>query len=176
MSIIISSSVSQKPAAATADDKPMVTPEQVIEQLRVLREQIPEFVHLPNNREWKRLRRAAKVDVELVQEAVSAVGAADVVRTVLGNTQEEFRQAEDESARWLAVETEFRSVLRGVTAANLIRRERIAKAARQAYRLGRTLVEQEEFAHLLPHVDAMFRIKNRKRAKPAPPPEDLKKQ
>ena len=152
MSIIISS-VSQKPAAA--GDKPMLTPEQVIEQLRALREQIPEFVHLPNNREWKQLQRAARVDVELVQEAVSAVGAADVVQTILGNTQEEFRLAEDESARWSAVETELRSVLRGVTAGNLIRRQRVAKAVLQAYRLGRALVRQAEFAHLLPHVEAM---------------------
>ena len=38
---------------------PMLTPEQVVEQLRLLRQQIPDFVQLSNSREARKLRRVA---------------------------------------------------------------------------------------------------------------------
>jgi hypothetical protein len=174
MSIITSSTVSQKPAAAA--DKPFLTPEQVMEQLRALREQIPGFVLEPNHRELRRLRSAARVDIQLTREAVSLVGGADAVQNAIGNTPAELREAESEWSRWLTVEGELRSVLRGLNAANLVRRYEIARAVRHAYKIGRTLTEQEQYAQLLPHIEAMFRVKNRKRAKPAPPPDDQKKQ
>ena len=131
----ISSSLSQKPAAA--DDKPMLTPEQVIEQLHALREQIPEFVRLPNSRELQKLRSATRVTVELTREAVNAVGTVEVVRDFVGSTPEELRQAEDESSRWTSVENELRLVLRGVTAANVVRRHRIACTVQRAYTISR---------------------------------------
>jgi len=170
-----SSTVSQKPAVAA--DQSTLTPEQVIEALRALRGQIPEFVLLPNDRAWQQLRRNARIDVVLVHEGVNAVGAADLVRSFVGATPEELRQAEDEDIRWAVAEGEIRTFLRGVVAANLIRRQRIGKAVKAAYRLSRTLVQKEEFAHLLPHVETMFRIVNRKPrpAKPAPPPDEAVK-
>ena len=175
MSIINSSTGLQKPAAATAD-KPLLTPEQVMEQLRALREQIPGFVLDPNERDLQRLRRVARVDIQLTREAVSVVGGADAVQSAIGNTPAELREAENEWSQWLTVEGELRSVLRGLNAANLVRRYEIARAVRQAYKFGRTLTQQEEYAQLLPHIEAMFRVKNRKRAKPAPPPDDQVKQ
>jgi hypothetical protein len=173
---IISSTVSQK--AAAAGDKPFLTPEQVMEQLRALREQIPGFVLEPNGRELKRLRQAARVDIQLTREAASVASGAEAVQSALGNTPAELRDAENEWSQWLTVEGEFRSVLRGLVAANLVRRYQIVRAVRQAYKIGRTLTEQEAYAHLLPHVDAMFRVKNSRRRtkKPAPSPDDQQKQ
>jgi len=170
---ILGSSNSKKSAAET--DTPMLAPEQVVDQLRALRQQIPEFVQLPNNRELRQIRRIANVNVAFAREAMNAVGASDIVRNVIGNTPDEMHQAEDEVARWTAVETELRSMLRGVAAANLVRRHRIGHAALQAYNVSRQLVRQEDHADLLPHVESMSRIPRygRRRVKPpAAPPAD----
>jgi hypothetical protein len=173
-SSINSSIVSQKPAASA--DTPMLTPEQVIEQLRALRSQIPEFVEPPDGQQMRKLRDAARPTVELVHESVNAIGASEFVREFIGSTPDDLRHVEDEASRWTSVETEIRSLLGGVVASNLIRRQRVAKAVKEAYNLSRTLVQQERYAHLRAHVDTMFRRHNRKRAKPAPPPDDQKKQ
>lgn len=174
---IIGSPITKKNATAVPGE-PMLAPEQVVDQLRALRQQIPEFVQLPNNREMKQIRRLAKVNVEFTHEAINAVGASDVIQNVIGSTPDELRQVEDEVGRWNAVESELRSMLRGVAAANLVRGQRIGHAALQAYNVSRQLVQWEEHANLLPHVERMSRIRKfgRRRAKPAeeapqaPPP------
>jgi hypothetical protein len=180
MSIINSSTVSQK--AAADGDEPFLTPRQVMEQLRLMKEQIPGFVLEPNELELRRLRSAARVDIRLTREAVNVVGSAGPVQSAIGNTPAELREAENEWSEWLTVEGEFRSVLRGLIAANVVRRYQLARAVRQAYRFGRTLAAQEEYAQLLPHIEAMFRVKNPKRTKtpgasnPARPADGPQKQ
>ncbi len=150
-----------------AVDTPALNPEQVVEQLRTLRAQIPEFVQ-PNHRALERMKRLASVNIELAREAVNAVDASEVVQSAIGNTPEEFHQANDDIARWTAVETELRAMLRGVIAANLVRRQRVGQAALQVLKVCRSLVQQEDHAYLLPHVEAMSRLpKFTRRRKPA---------
>lgn len=158
-----------KKAAMDAATEPPLTPEQVIEQLRALRERIPEFVLLPNGRQLRQIRRVANLDVEFAREAITSVGASDVVQTAIGNTSDELHQAEDENARWTAVESELRVMLSGVAAANLVRRQRISYYALQAYNVSAQLVKLEEHAHLLPHVERMRRLRKlgRRRTKAA---------
>ena len=165
-------SVSTRAAAAAATDLPMLTPEQVVEQLRTLRQQIPDFVQLSGAREAKPLRRLAGVSADFTREGISAVGASPVVQEAIGNTAEDLHQAEDEVARWAVAETELRSLLRGVTAANLVRRHRIGLAVMQAYNVSRQLVRQDEHAQLRPHVERMRHVRkfNRRRSKPAGEP------
>jgi hypothetical protein len=167
---ILGSSTSKKTAAAT--DIQMLTPEQVVEQLRVLRQQIPEFVQLPKNRELRQIRSMlSKLDPEFAHEAIHAVGASDIVQNAIGNTPDELHQAEDEVARWSAVESELRSMLRGVSTANLMRRKRLGLAALQAFNVSRQLVRQEDHAHLLPHVESMTRIRKLGRRRSKAPTE-----
>jgi hypothetical protein len=171
MSTIINSS---KPVSSA--DEAMLTPEQVIEELRVLRGRIPEFTELQERREVQRIRNTSRVNVQLDHESVNAAGATEFVRQVIGSTPDDIRVAEDEVSRWSSVENELRGVLKGVTTANLIRRQRIATALRRAYSVSRALVRQEQYAQFRPHVEAIFRLRTRKRSKPAPPPDDqLKK-
>ena len=164
-----------KQTAVSEGGPPRLTAEQVVEQLRALRDQIPEFVQLPNDRHMKTIRRRASVNVEFAREAINAVGASETVQHIVGNTPDELHQAEDEVARWTAVETELRAMLRGVGAANIVRRQRLGLAALQVYNVSRELVRQEDHANLLPHVETMRRIPkyNRRRkpsaAKPADP-------
>jgi hypothetical protein len=92
-----------------------------------------------------------------------------VVQGVIGNSADELHEAEDEVARWAIVESELNAMRSGVSASNLVRRERIAQAALQAYNVSRYLVKQEEYAYLLPHVQRMTRLPKfgRRRPKPA---------
>ena len=144
--------------SAGATDTPMLTPEQVVDQLRVLRQQISEFVQLPNNRELQQMKRLANVNVVFTREAINAVGASEIVQSAIGNTPEELHNAEDEVSHWTAVETELRALLRGVIAANLVRRQRLGRVALTAYNVSRQLVAEADHANLLPHVEIMRRI------------------
>ena len=96
---ILEGSVKTKSAAGEAAVE-VLTPEQVVEQLRVLRAHIPEFVQLPRDRKLLEMRRIASVDVEFARETFNAVAASNVVQGVVGNSREELRAAEEEVARW----------------------------------------------------------------------------
>ncbi len=169
MSVINNSTMKQTAAAET--DTPMLTPEQVIEQLRALQQQIPEFVQLPKLRGISNIRRIAGLAAELGHEGIAAIGASEVVQRAIGQTPEQMHQAEDEIARWAVAESEVRTLLRGLTAGNLVRRHRIGLALMQAQNVSRQLVRQEEHAHLLPHVERMSLVRKlgRRRNKAAEP-------
>ena len=147
-----------------------LTAEQMLEHLRTLQPQIPEFVQMTRE-EVKRIRRLVSGNVDFTREAVSAIGTSATVQGVIGNSSEEVHQAEDELARWTTVESELRSLLRGVVGANLVRRHRLFRAAQQVYHISRQLVREKEHADLLPHVEAMSRIRKLARRRPKPPAE-----
>jgi len=167
MSIVRSSTT--KTATEAATDTPMLTPEQVVEQLRVMRQQIPEFVQLSNTREIRQFRRLARVDPEFAREGIGMVGASPVVQQAIGNTPEDLHQAEDEIARWAVAESELRATFHGVAAANLVRRHRVGLAVLQAYNVSRQLVRQKEHENLLPHLQRMSQVRkfSRRRTKAA---------
>jgi len=73
------------------------------------------------------------------REAFGVVGASETVQGVVGNSPDELHQAEDEKARWTMVEIELAAMLSGVAAANLVRGQRIAQAAPQAYNISSQL-------------------------------------
>jgi len=86
------------------------------------------------------------------------VGASEVVNTAVGRSAGDLRQENDEAGHWTAVEDELRSMLKGVVAANLLRRHRVGLASLQAYNISRQLLRQKEHADLLPHVDRLRRL------------------
>jgi len=166
---IIKSNINKAEATAELSAEPMLTPEEVVAQLRAMRARIPEFVQLPKSRETRLIRRKARLNVEFAREAFGIVGASEAVQGVVGNSPDELHQAEDEKARWTIVESELHAMLNGVATANVVRGQRIALAALQAYNVSTQLVKQEEYAFLLPHVDRMKRLPKygRRRTKPA---------
>jgi hypothetical protein len=161
-------SVTTREVAPEANGAPMLTPEQVVDQLRAMRQQIPDFVQLSNARQVEQLRRIARVDAEFTREGIGVVGASSVVQEAIGNTAEDLHQAEDEIARWAVAESELRSLLRGVAAANLVRRHRMGRAVLQAYNVSRQLVRQDEHAQLRPHVERMLLVRKLSRRRPKP--------
>ena len=177
MSNINETPSSNSSKAAAADAPATLTPEEVVEQLRALRQQIPEYRQLPMA-DAQALRRAAHVNPAFAHAAINTIGASETIQGAVGRAPAELRQDEDEEARWTAVEDELRAMLKGVAAANLVRRHRLGLAALQTYNIGRQLVRHTDHAHLLPHIDGMKRMRKfgRRRAKapveqPSPQPQ-----
>jgi len=163
MSLIKISTVTEGSTGAT-----MLTPDQVVEQLRTLRGQIPEFVQLQAE-EANRIRRLGTLNVDFARAGIGAVDASDIVQRAIGNTPDELYGAEDELSRWSNVENELRSLLRGMITANLVRRARLNAAALQAYGISKQLARQEDHADLLPYVERMKRLRKARRRKAEPP-------
>lgn len=153
--------------AVGADETTSITPEEVVADLRALRQRIPEYTQLPLAGS-RSMRRAASVDVEFARAAINTIGASETMKTAVGRTPEELRRDEDEVTRWTAVEDELRAMLKGVSAANLVRRHRLGLAVLQSYNISRQLVRHQDHANLLPHVNGMKRMTKFSRRRKAP--------
>jgi hypothetical protein len=145
-----------KPAAIAVEGTMPFTPEQIIEQLRILRAHVPDFGPLPVS-EAAALTNVARINAEMIHAAIHTVGAAPSLTANIGRGVDDLRADEADVGRWRAVEAELETFLRGVKAANLSRRHRLGLAALQTYNISRQLVRRKEHADLLPHVEAMRR-------------------
>jgi hypothetical protein len=143
-------------AAVEAEGTVPLTPEQIVEQLRILRQHIPDFGPLSPADALSR-RRAANVHVELVKGAINSVGASAFLEGAIGKDADALRAENADESRWSAVEDELATMHKGVASANLSRRYRLGITALQTYAIARQLVRQDEHADLLPHVEAMKR-------------------
>lgn len=164
------------------NDKPpevqQITPEELVEALRGIRQRIPGYVQLPIA-DAKSVRSVANLDPQFKQSAINAVGASELVTQAVGLTAEELRQMNDDADRWSAVADELRAMLQGVVAGILTRRHRVGLASLQTYNITRQLVRHEDHSDLLPHLYEMKRLNRfgRRRRKtsaepqPAPAPQ-----
>ena len=134
-----------------------VQPELLVEQLRALRQQIPEYTQL-TFAEAQALKGSASAGPGFVNAAIGVIGASPVVLSAVGLTPAAMQQAATEVQQWTVVEDELRAMLKGVAAANLTRRHRIGRAALQAYGVTRMLVRDPDNADLLPHFAEMKRL------------------
>jgi hypothetical protein len=159
-------------AADTPQPTPFLTPEAIVEQLRAITSQVPEATPM-TSKERITLRnqgRGAR-NGEILQTTISMVGTGDVIPTAVGHDADGVRQLCDESNRWAVVEDELRSLLNGISSANLARRQQLAAIADTAFRVGKQLARYPEHAALVPHVADITRLKNagrRKKAAPTP--------
>lgn len=163
-------------SSQAAAETTFLKPEAVVEQLRVLQQQIPDFMQMPARD--RALLRAAHVDPAFAHAAINTIGASDTMQMAVGRKPEELFQDETEIGRWTAVEDELRKMLKGVSAANLRRRHRLGLTVLQTYGISQQLVRSGEHENLQTHVEGMQRMKKftrRSRSKttvepPAPPP------
>jgi hypothetical protein len=159
----------EAPKAAAAESPqtaPTVTPESAVAQLRALRSQIGEVTPLTREQR-KTLRDRARTSNPILQASINVIGALDNVSQAVGQPADVVRQMNDDANRWTAVEDELRTLLSGVAGANLIRRQRIALIATQAYSIGSQLARDPAYAVLVPHVQEIKRLKSFKRRKKA---------
>jgi hypothetical protein len=162
-------------AAADAPPPVMPAPEQVVEQLRALRQQVDEGTRLtPQQR--KTFRDLVRITTFAVQSSINVIGASDNISQAVGQPADEVRQKVEVSNRWSAVEDELRAMLAIISDANLNRRYEIALIAEQAYGVGVQLVRKPENAELKTHLQEIKRLKSIGRRKKAsqtsePPPQ-----
>ncbi|HEY0141568.1 MAG TPA: hypothetical protein VGF48_11785 [Thermoanaerobaculia bacterium] len=134
-----------------------MTPEQIVEQLRILRQHIPMYGPLDRDA-LKAMARVAAVSRPFVDASINAVGASPAVETALGATADDMRGDVSEVVRWSSVEDELTKVLQGVRAGNLTRRYHLGLAALQTYSISQQLARSSDHADLLPHIEAMRRL------------------
>ncbi|HEX3570953.1 MAG TPA: hypothetical protein VHU44_09025 [Acidobacteriaceae bacterium] len=168
------SSTTPNPAADAPQPATNLTPEVVIEQLRAMREQMPDLAPI-TTKQRDVLRRLGRTSEAVLQASLNVIGASDNVSSAVGQPIEDVRGLQDESNRWTAVEDDLRTLLNAVSGANLVRRQRLALLAGQAYTIGAQLARDPAHAVLVPHVREIKRLKKiARRKKPAadvPPPE-----
>ena len=146
-----------------------LTPEAIVEQLRAISSQVPDAVPLtPDQRNTVRNHARTAKNGEILQTTISMVGTTDVLSNAVGHDADGVRQLCDDSNRWAVVEDELRSLLNGVSSANLVRRQQLAAIADTAFTVGQRLARYPEHAALVPHVEEIKRLKNIGRRKKAP--------
>jgi hypothetical protein len=169
---------STNPAAAeTPQPQTLLTPEQFVEQLRALRAQVPEVT--PLTTEQRRiLRRQGKQSQTVIQSSINVISASDGLATAIGAPADDVQQMVSDANRWEIVENEMKATWQGIAGANLVRRQKLAVIAAQAYLMGQQLARVPENAELVPHLEEARRqrklAKGKKRAQtpgtPAPAP------
>jgi len=148
---------------------PALSPDEVVAQLRALRQQVGEVTPLTKQQRTA-LRGHAALPNGVVQASINALGASDDVQQVLGQPVDDARQLAEDANRWIAVEDELRAMLKGIAGANLIRRQRVGLLSVQAYAITQQLVRDPRNAGLLPHVEEIKRQRSLgRRKKPATP-------
>jgi hypothetical protein len=153
-------------AADLPQAAPTLDPEAVVEQLRAMRAQIGEVTPLTSSERQQLLRRV-KTSNPVLQASINMIGAHDQVSLAVAQPADGVRRLYEESNRWTAVEDELRTLLEGVAGANLVRRQRVALIAGQAYAIGTQLARDPANAVLLPHVEEIKRLKRATRRKKA---------
>jgi hypothetical protein len=147
-----------------------LAPEAIVDQLRAISMQMGEVAPL-TAAQRRALRGRLRTSNPILQASINVIGALDNVSQAVGQPAEGVRSLQDEAVRWTAVEQELRSMLNGVSGANLIRRLRIDLIAAQAYTIGSQLARDPANAILVPHVEEIKRLKRfsrRKKAAQAP--------
>ncbi len=163
---------SKKASAAETQPTVKLDPEAIVEQIRLLREQIEEVTPLtPAQRRILREQARQQSDVVLAG-TINVLGALDNVAMALGLQPEEVRQLQADWNRWNTVAGELRALLNGVDGANLVRRQRLALISAQAYSIGVQLARDPANAMLVPHIQEVKRLKSfSKRRKTAESPQ-----
>jgi hypothetical protein len=142
---------SPNPAAAETPQPQTLDPEQVVANLRALSAQIPEVTPLTPAQN-RLLRKQGTLPPGVLDASINVIGASDTVTSAVGVPAVEVRTMVGDASRWDAVEKELKAMWKGVAGANVIRRQKIALIAGQAYGIGRQLARDPENSGLLPHV------------------------
>ena len=139
--------------------------EVVIEQLRVIRDQLPAIAPMTAEQR-KVIRDSGRLPEEIVLQSLALIDDSSTIASAVGRGAEDVRGLMFERDRWSGVVYELRTLLNGIEGANLIRRHTIATVAWRAYMLALQLVKNPEHAHLLPTIEEIKRLKSYERRKP----------
>jgi len=148
-----------------AEQKP--TPEDLVERLRAIGSELDEIKPL-SFEERRNLRNKIKTSEDVLQKSVSIIDASDKVANAIGWSAEDVLEIFSERRRWSFVESELRTLLNGVSSANLVRRHQLEVIAGHAYAIAARLARDPANAILIPLVEEMQRLRKlERRRKPA---------
>jgi hypothetical protein len=158
------------PAVAAADTPQpatKLTPEAIVEQIRAMRSQVEDVTPLDKAQRQQLKQRARRQPAHVVEASISVISSSGTVAQAVGQPVEDVLQLQSDVARWALVEAELQSFFEGIEGANLLRRERLALIASQAYLFGSQLVRNPENKELLPQVKEIQRRRMAARRKKA---------
>lgn len=156
------------PAVDTPQPDAKLTPEAIVEQLRAMRSQVDDLTPLDKAQRQQLKQRARRQSAHVLEASISVINSSGTVAQAVGQPAEDVLQLQSDVARWALVEAELQSFFEGIEGANLIRRERLALIASQAYLFGSQLVRNPENKELLPQVKEIQRRRVAARRKKAP--------
>jgi hypothetical protein len=149
-----------------------LTPEAVIAQLRTIQSQIEDVAPLSKEQAALVKQRLRMQPQPIVEASINVIGVLDNVSQAIGQPLDAVRQLQDDSLRWDAVGDEARAFLKVIDGANLVRHQRLALIAMQAYQIGTQLAKDPDNAVLVPHIEEVKRLKvASRRKKPAHAPQ-----
>jgi hypothetical protein len=160
----------------TAEPGAKLNAEGVIAGLRTLRAQTDELTPLAKEQRKRVKQHLRSLTKPVVDASISVMGVLDLLSEAIGQPLEEVRRLQDDSLRWEAVADEVRAFLKSIESSNLVRRQRLAFVATQAYTLGSQLAKDPSKAVLVPHVEEVKRLKalsRRKKTQTAPAPASV---
>jgi hypothetical protein len=156
------------PAADTPPPAAKLTPEAIIDQIRAIRSQVDDVAPLDKTQRKQLNQRARRQSATVVQASISVIGSSGMVSQAVGQPIDDVVQLQTDVGRWARLADELRAFFKGIEGANLVRRERLAFIASQAYSFGSQLVRDPANAELVPQVEEIKRLKVAARRKKAP--------
>src|SRR5947207_10008319 len=96
-------------ASATTVAPAALEPETIVEQLRALRQQIPDYGQI-TIKKGRALRNVARAHSAFLQAAINSVGASEAVRNAVGMSADALQRQVDLAGRWTAVEDDLRAL------------------------------------------------------------------
>jgi len=169
---LLNTSPTPDAAVGTPQPQTALTPDAAIEQIRSMRAELPAVATLtPKQR--KALRNSSATSDAIVQSSLNVIGVSDVVSTAIGQPLDNVRALQQDAMLWKQVEEEARNLVAGIAGANLLRRQKLAVIAAQAYSIGTQVAKVPENEVLISHVEEIRRMKRiarrpKKSAAPAP--------
>ncbi|HYI08558.1 MAG TPA: hypothetical protein VEK57_05780 [Thermoanaerobaculia bacterium] len=143
-----------KPIPSTIET--VLTPEQFIEQLQTMQEQIPLFTQL-RAEESRAMNGRVNVNPRFVQAAINVISKVPLVQELLGQNSDTLKNGNDELVRWAKAGDELQVTQQGIGAANRLRRQTLGLVALQTYQILRQLARSGEYSELLPYIAEMKR-------------------
>ncbi|HEV8431980.1 MAG TPA: hypothetical protein VGR95_01110 [Thermoanaerobaculia bacterium] len=159
------------PTAPTVDTpQPPVklTPEAIIDQIRAVRLQVDDVNALDKTQRKQLKQRMRRQTEPVVRASISVIGSSDMVAQAVGQPVDDVVQLQTDITRWSRVADELRTFFKGIEGANLVRRERLAFIASQAYSFGSQLVRDPANKDLVPQVEEIKQMKVAARRKKTP--------
>jgi hypothetical protein len=151
-------------AKAAADTPQPAAPEQLVDQLRVVRQQFGDLPVL-TTQQRSLFRGLVRTTNSSVQSSINIIGASDTVSQAVGQPAAQVQDLVTEANRWTAVEDELRAMLTSISDANLVRRHEIALLSAQAYAIGTQLARKPENGGLQTHLKEIKRLRSLGRRK-----------